>query len=503
MLNTIIQKELRSILLSPKFTATFIVCTILILLSIFTGIKEYQAARENYDIATTLSEDELKQETSWAKLETKLFREPDPLQILVSGLGYDIGRYSLISPERSVKLEHSAYSDDPIFAMFRFIDFAFIVQFVLTLLAILFTYDAVSGEREQGTLKLVLANAVPRTKYLVGKSIGAWIGLVVPVTIPILLSLGMILAFGITLSGSQWLSIFALLGLSLLLFTFFIILGVLVSTLTSRSSTSFLLSLVLWVLFVLIIPRSAIMAAGQFVDVPRVAEIDGQRDAFAADRWNQFYSSMDGVWGNMNTEDTTNEEITEADQEELDSRMWEMMQRQDSLRREVEQEIETYEVRLMDDLRVRKEAQQRLAFTLSRFSPVSAYQLAAMNLTQTDVGDKERWEEAMKQYRTQFNDYTQKMQKENKDIGGVMIALTFESEDGPDGEEGEGKSNLTIGGNRDKDVIDLSDLPRFAPLDRSAVQTAGLVSIDFGIIILSILIAFAIAYVRFIRYDIR
>lgn len=495
MLATMIQKELKAILMSPKFTATFLVCTVLMLLSVFTGLREYQASVDSYEIATGLVDQELKQITSWGDLETRVYRQPDPMQILVAGLNNDIGRWSDISPESSVKLKHSSYSDDPIFAMFRFIDFAFIVQFVLTLLAILFTYDAISGEREQGTLKLVFANSVPRTQYIIGKCIGSWLGLIVPISIPILLSLGLILAFGVQFTAAHWLSIFLLIGISLLLFTFFIVLGVLVSTMTRHSNSSFLLSLVVWVMLVLIIPRSAIMVAGQVVPVPRVAEIEGQRDAYAANQWDEFYSNMEGNWGHFSTESGEDDEVDEAALEEA---MWAAMMRQDSARKLVERDIEAFEIRLLDDLRQRKIDQQRLAYTLSRFSPVSAYQLAAMNLAQTDAANKRRWETSMSHYRTLFNEYAETNQKESGDIGGVMIAVTFE-----DNGDGEGESNLSIGGNRNKDVLDLSDMPQFQPPDREAVQTAGALSIDFGILILSIMITFAGAFVRFIRYDLR
>ena len=66
------------------------------------------------------------------------------------------------------------------------------------------------------------------------------------------------------------------------------------------------------------------------------------------------------------------------------------MEREDALRKEVEQRIEEYEVELLDDLRRRKAMQERLAFSLSRVSPASSYQLAAMNLAGTDVGLKRR-----------------------------------------------------------------------------------------------------------------
>ena len=71
---------------------------------------------------------------------------------------------------------HRVYSDDPILAVFRFLDLTFIIQVVLSLFAIVLTYDSISGEREQGTLRLTFANAVPRGVYLVAKLIGTWLG---------------------------------------------------------------------------------------------------------------------------------------------------------------------------------------------------------------------------------------------------------------------------------------------------------------------------------------
>ena len=38
------------------------------------------------------------------------------------------------------------------------VDWAFIIAYVLSLIALLFTFDAISGDRESGTLRLMLAN---------------------------------------------------------------------------------------------------------------------------------------------------------------------------------------------------------------------------------------------------------------------------------------------------------------------------------------------------------
>ena len=49
------------------------------------------------------------------------------------------------------------------------IDWGFIAGYVLSLIALLFTFDSISGERERGTLRLILATPMPRHTVLAGK----------------------------------------------------------------------------------------------------------------------------------------------------------------------------------------------------------------------------------------------------------------------------------------------------------------------------------------------
>ena len=284
----LVEKELKSIILSPKFAATFGICSLLMLLSLFIGIQEYRHSVSRYETAMRLTEQELRGEDSWWGIENTAYREPGAMQVFVSGVDYDIGRLSRISTWTEVKLENSAYSDDSLFAIFRFVDFTFIVQVVLSLFAILFTYDSINGERESGTLKLALSNAVPRAQYVLAKFAGSWIGLTVPILIPILLAVLTVILLRIPMLGGGWLKLATLLGVSVLYFTFFIAFGILVSALTKRSAVSFLVLLVAWVALVLIIPRAATMAAGQMVHVDSVAEVDARKDRFATDRWTAY-----------------------------------------------------------------------------------------------------------------------------------------------------------------------------------------------------------------------
>ncbi len=490
MLATLIQKELRAIILSPKFAGAFAVCSILILLSVFTGIREYQGALKQYETAQQLQNETMRQATSWGHLSTRAFRKPDPMQIFSSGLTYDIGRWSSISEDRVVQLRNSPYSDDPVFAVFRFIDFAFIVQFVLSLLAILFTYDAVCGEREGGTLRLVFSNSVPRAKYLIAKCIGAMLGLVLPVCIPILLSLLFVMAFGISLTTIHWIKISTMVGFSLMLFTFFIVLGVFVSALTRRSSVSFLASLVLWIAFVMIIPRAGVMAAGSLVHVPRVAEIEGQRAGFSKNKWDEYYKSMtDGM--------VYYESIPEDNEEERDERLWAIMESQDSLRKVVETEIEEYGLRLHEDLRQRKAAQEELAFTISRFSPASSYLLATMSLASTDIRSKHAWEDAMAAYRGEFNTFVEHKIKETGDEGSFSISMSM----GGDGCGDE--PDISISNTRNSAGLDIAGVPEFRAPEQTTAEVVQPVVADFGLLSLSIILSFAGAFVAFLRYDVR
>ncbi len=480
MLGTLIQKELRAIILSPKFTATFAVCSVLLLLSVFIGIREYKQTVAQHETAVQLADQRIQEISSWHGMRDKTYRKPDPLQILVSGLTYDIGRWSSIDSRSTVKLKNSAFSDDPIFAVFRFVDFAFIVQIVFSLFAILFTFDAVNGERENGTLRLVFSNAVPRAKYIIGKCLGSWLGLVVPICIPIALSLLMINIFGVPMTAGEWGRVALLVALSLLYVTLFVVMGVFVSSLTKRSSVSFLLSLVVWVLLVLIIPRGGVLAAGQLASVPRLAEIEGLRDGHAKNLWSQHRKEMEERFLARH----------DAREERDDDDMWAEMKFEDSARKDVQIQIEAYEVRLMEDWDRRKATQQRLALTLSRFSPAAAYQLAAQTLAGTDLSLKPRNEEAMRTYRKEFNQYVDEKQAEGGHVGGIQISIG--SDEG-----------MKITTSRDNAGLDIDDRPRYTLPQQQLAAVIQPAVTDFGLLAFGTILLFAGAFVSFLRYDLR
>lgn len=490
MLSVLIEKELKSILQSPKFVATFAVCSLLILLSIFIGINEYRSSVAQYETASSWADQQIAEATSFRDLPTRVYRQPDPMQIFVSGVNFDIGRLSEISVEQDIKLEQSAYSDDPIFAVFRSIDFTFIVQVVLSLFAIVFTYDAINGERESGTLKLVLSNPIARGQYLFAKLAGSWLGLTIPLLIPILIGMLLIVLYGVPMTATEWLKVGTLIGVSILYFTFFIALSLLVSALTRNSSVSFLLLLVVWITLVLIVPRGAVMAAGQLVAVPTVATIESQKDRFRADAQGDVQATRNLRYQEMMA---PAQGMSETDRRAYYSANIELYNEESNrLLAEMEILIEENNRRVNEELRNAKAEQERIAFLLSRISPASAYQLTAMNLGGTNTSMKNRIEDQMLDYRETYNAYVARKWQEEQEEQAALLAEQRAGRAGGVGYAGAGNT-----------AIDSSDMPRFSPSQQSVTEVVQASILDFGLLAIFAFIAFIAAFFAFVRYDVR
>ncbi|MBX7151704.1 ABC transporter permease [bacterium] len=487
MVWTIVEKEFKFILTSPKFFGTFLVCSILILLSFFVGIQEYRVTVAQFETGQAMNQQSLRERTTWSGAVNRVYRYPDPLQIIVLGVNYDIGRFAPISVWTPVKLMESAYSQELIYAVFRFLDFNFIVVIVLSLFAILFTYDAVNGERESGTLKLTLANAVPKSTLIVAKLIGSWIGLVVPLLIPLLLGLLLLLVYQIPLSADHWLRLLSLFGLAIVYFTFFMILGLLVSSLTQRSATSFMILLVSWIVLTLIVPRAAIMIAGQIIQVPSAAEIDSQIDGYSKSQWEKYREGVQKTWERRNNE---LDKIPEKDREAYrEQKLWSWLEEDDVARKAMQEDVARYSKQINEDMENRKLQQVKTGFALSRFSPASSFQLAAMNLAETDIFIKKRYEQTLNDYHVVFSDF---IQKKSKESGGEGLRVTVDSRKG---------FNVQVPDM--KKTISADEIPHFQHPKRNTGDILSDLMMDLSLLVVFSGIALVSVFVAFLRYDVR
>ena len=151
---------------------------------------------------------------------------------------------------------------------FTTLDWAFIVGYVLSFVAILFTFDSISGELERGTLRLTLANAIPRHLVLIGKFLGAFISVNIPFAIAVLMNLLLIsTSDAVQLNAEAWGRLGILYGIVILYTCLFIALGLLISTAVRESGVSLVVLLLIWVSFVVFMPNT-LASIGSRTSVP-------------------------------------------------------------------------------------------------------------------------------------------------------------------------------------------------------------------------------------------
>ncbi len=470
MLKLIIEKELREIISSTKFAFSFGVCSILIILAFYVGAKNHQINTERHEAAKAENLRKMEGLNDWVRVNShRIFLPPQPLEAIVMGISNDIGRTIQVHGRGELVANDSRYNDDPVFAVFRFLDLEFIFQIVLSLFAILFAYDAINGEKERGTLRLSFANAVPRDKFIFGKLIGCFLALSVPLILPILIGCLLLLILGVHLTGGEWIKLSSVLFAGFLYLGVFLTLSVFISALTKRSSSSFLLLLVIWIFSVLIIPRSSVLLAGRAVDVPSIDELNYQKSKLRSQLWKEDKEKM-SAFRPTATDDNQKmfQEFSKFMQDNADQR---------------EKKMQALSNRLNEDRRNKQNQQEKLAFNLARISPSAVFSLAATNLVGTTIGLKDYFLNEAVGYQDTYGQFMQ--EKTGMKLGGGMIIMRITDDD------------------EEEKTIDPKELPvfQFHEMPLNDVITNSL--FDIGLLAIFNIVFFIGAFVAFLRYDLR
>ncbi|MBZ5563582.1 MAG: ABC transporter permease subunit [Acidobacteriia bacterium] len=464
MLRNIIAKELRECIYSYRSLLIFVLSAGLFATAIYAGAREFQTALEEYRLADAAQRQHAAEQTNLFTLANfgfDLVKPPQVLSIFVSGVEphtprvYNLSLFTLPEPRGSTS------SASPISALFGTLDLAFIVQVVLGLAALLFTFSAVCGEKETGTLKLQLAHALPKDVLLLGKLIGNLVGLLVPVALAFLLSCFLLPVLdGVTLTGED-VSRIMLLGVDFLLYLAVLFaLGIFVSTLTTRATTAFSLCLVVWVVLVAIVPKLAVLAARRLSPVESLQEFElrkveiHRQGSIEAQREYSGYSK-----------EHHNETPPVSVYFDVVGRV----------RQKQNQELKQLE----DEYRRQMQLQQRWALRLSRLSPAGSMENAAMSLARTGLERDQRFQNALRDYRSEFTRYYDRK-------GLELVALT------QDGRISTSAVNQ-----------DLTDLPNFQFHEEPFGASLDAALPDMSFLVIWSMALFVAAYFTFLRYDVR
>lgn len=478
MLKVLISKEIRDLIGSAKFTITFGACAFLIIMAFYVGSVRHNLNLSQYNASQSENMRAMEGLTDWIDLDgNRILLPPQPLAALVSGVSNDIGRTAHVYGRGDIPIEDSRYNEDPIFAIFRFIDLEFVFAVILSLFAILLGYDAISGEKERGTLKLSFANSIPRTTYLLGKLIGFFATLTVSILIAIAIGVLILFLQKISLSGEEWLRFILIIGSGILYFGVFLSLSMLVSAITHRSANSFLILLVIWVMFVHIIPRASVLLAARSVDVPTVDEIAYQKSSLSSQLREEFFEGMQSF------------EVPASPDPESDP-LQGFNEHIDSLSQIRDSKLQALSSRLNEERHNLQKVQEKLSFSLAKISPLSSFSLAATSLAGTSIQLKNQFYDEAMNYQQSFGNFIK--EKTGMNTGG-MIKIRAEANWSENGEQKDEKP----------EQIDTRELPAFNFDNRDLSGSVSASIVDIGILVIFNLIFFAGAFVAFIRYDVR
>ncbi|MFQ5568708.1 MAG: ABC transporter permease subunit [Rhodothermales bacterium] len=479
MLAQFIRKEILDSLLNQRFVMLAVFSIILMPLGAAINYEYYQGRRASFD--SQFAEYQQEERRAWNQ---RAYRAPVLLSSLARGTEPYMPLYYAFSddadPTEPGNIEAQDFTTLSTFGSF---DFLFIVQVVFSLLAVLLAFDMIAGEKERGTLRAVLANRVPRDSILLGKFIGGFIVLWLVFTVgALLLYLMLVLFDGRFVEGEMLGRVVFIFGVATLFLAAFYSLGLMISTFCHSTRTAIVALLVIWVVLQLVIPKAGEMLAAVVVPVRSeeavriekariVEELNDDLDEKAGDLFTQItgHSDFQGAFEFLGSDAPEALRFKEAYQEAA----------QESQRRQRDQ------VREVDQAFQREKArQQRVSRGVALLSPAAALSLLVTDAAGTGDLAYRNYREAVQGHYQVIDRLVFSKRRSSRyriRLGGSVISSSF-------------------GGGEDPDLDEIPVFTVSEPALRNVLKTNAWA---LGTLFAYLVIPFVIAYVVFLRYDVR
>ncbi len=384
--------------------------------------------------------------------------------------------------------------------MFPFIDLVFIVSIIMSLLGLLFSYDSICGEKENGTLKLICSNSLPRATVLFGKLLGGTASLLIPFLISILCAaIYIALDPGVMWQPVDWAAFGALTVASMLFISLFYMMGMMVSALSKSSSVSILKAVLLWVIIVLIIPNLGPYVSTELYPIPSLVrlkkennelrkelqeggKIKQQLDELYAEldrKYEQKYGDMFREYIAIPREDRLERTGMEAPDSDIKEMGMEYRWEHRAIGSKVYQPIMERMQKVYADLKIEAERQTEVAKNIAAISPYADFIYLSADLAGTGIRSRKDIQRVMQEYGALAGKFRQeKMAEKNS----KRISDWRNLKDNP---------------------LDISGRPRFS-YEEEPLRNRVAASLPYlGVILLYGVLFFAIAFVGFIHYDVR
>jgi ABC-type transport system involved in multi-copper enzyme maturation permease subunit len=414
----------------------------------------------------------------------RVLGKPVPLSIFAGGPGTQLRRdtansdHGLPKPPGGDQVASTGQSP-PMDLRFPPLDFGFVVGVVMSFMAILFSYDSISGERERGTLKIMLANPLPKDSVLFGKYLGGMASLLLPLAIALGVALVALRFTGVAFSTDDWVRLGFIVLLAVPLISVFYLLGLLVSSLARRSSVSLLALTLVWLVLVFGAGNAAAVAAKGVSPALSPGEIEARQAALDEQQFNEQSSIQDQLFSLFQAKSQSGN-LTPEQQAALTRLQGE--------RQSLEEKYDGLRANLSDAARAQLDTQLDVAETIAAISPSESYRDLATSLAQSDYWTYRDAVEAANAYQKQEDAVYQQWLKDH-----------------PSANTG-GAVEITAGGVARQNGTGpqwTADPYHYAAASAGADLASSRGERDLAILLGTNLALFVAAYAAILRYDVR
>jgi ABC-2 type transport system permease protein len=417
MMRILFIKEIREALASRRFWVILALCLVLIPLGVEVSLKDYQTRLQNYREAVRIYQEETKQvQDVLYKDGAKAFAPPTPLSFLSRGLELILPNIAETPARRTdppvgMRLGNNQGRDNLYEFFYGPLDLIFIVGVVMSFLAIILTYGAIAGEKEQGTLRQILSSPVPRAKIILAKATASGIVLVIPFLLALTLSLTVLEVQGSPLAAlaGAWTSVGLAVLICLLFIGAFFNLGLLVSALTKQAVPALIALLLAWVFLYGVYPRLSAAAAQVLYPVKSEARVALEKA--------QVRRAID------KERDAEIEKVAQTMPRDFKSEAFkDGEKKQAELRGRYRARLEASSRTIDRDVEERWKSRNALTVNIARLSPVSLFVRPLAELSRTGWLEYQQFHAEVRQYEGVLNRDIFGKNREVHMKGGVMVS---------------------------------------------------------------------------------
>jgi ABC-2 type transport system permease protein len=198
-----------------------------------------------------------------------VFRPLSPLAFFDFGVDAYTGNTLFLEGHRQNSANFAEVRQSSLLMRFGQLSPAFVLQTLVPLLIIFLAFSAVTRERERGNLRLLLSQGISGAQLLLGKWVGH-VGIALAVMLPAAIALAASAALGASDAAAvTWtIAIYALYLMG------WVTLAILVSAMARRGRDALLLLVGVWIVGVMLVPRTAPSLAQQQYPLPTRLETD-------------------------------------------------------------------------------------------------------------------------------------------------------------------------------------------------------------------------------------